>query len=116
VPKVHCKVCIEKPSFSGMSELRKHQWANHNSMYDNLRKAARSPKARKKQKASMMATIKKKMEEKALAKMPIVKMGSNGASHKHPMTALELFNKLKEQQHFMNQMVAVVGNILESEK
>jgi hypothetical protein len=92
--KVNCKKCGK--TFPSFSPLRKHQWAFHREIFNNLRK----PETIKKRIASL--------REAKLAKLN----GSGPQVAKGELSALELLDKLKEQQLFMNNVVSLISGIL----
>ena len=91
---LHCKLCNGK-EFKTTSDLRKHQWSEHRDLYKNI---GGGKGWSKEQHAKFKNTL-------ALKKALQVGNGN--------LSGQDLLERLKEQQRFINDAVALVEGLLE---
>lgn len=98
-----CRKCYIK--FPGISELRKHQWSKHREMFNKLVDAAKKSSTAKKRGIAIKAAYKARKDRKELAQL--------NDTQPQGLSAVELLNKLKVQQTFINDVVSLIGGLIE---
>lgn len=108
---VHCKRCNNQ-AFANFSELRRHQWKKHKPTYANVgyKASAWSPAQRAKYEATIEA---KRAMTMAVTVRDVINVVENtGIAPIPEMSARQLLEKLRGQQSFMNDVVALVEGLV----
>lgn len=92
---LHCKKC-EGKKFKTISDLRRHQWAQHTETFDNLKNASKTK------------TLRKQLSVRQFKRAPPLRLAHvNG-----DMRVSELLGELKGQQKFINDVVALIEHFM----
>lgn len=126
-PYLHCRKC-EGLKFATISELRKHQWAEHSETFANLRKAAREVNKLPKKKGQFHCTICGKRfdsqanvqrhnwkahREQRVSVRKAKDLPAVARAHRNgDMKVADLLGELHHQQKFIDDVIALISGIV----